>query len=466
MIAGGSTRTLRRSDLATGARSQRWVLLVTMVGVAASAFPTTLLSASLPDIAKDLHTSTSVISWVQAAPQIAFAVGMPFFGKLGDLYGHRRTFVFGFSAMTIGALATAFAWNAGALIGIRTLAQLAGAATSTAAFGLIASVFEREERSRAIGLYTAVLAMSPVVAVVAGGPIIEQLGWRWLFIFQAIPAAMAIVIGYVILPDTPRRPSTGFDYAGAATLGAGITMTLLAVNRGNPWGWTHPVVIAGFIVGPSLLALFVRIENHTDSPLLPMPMLRRREFSLPVITNGLVQLSYIGGFTIAPFMVKGLFGYKTYTTALIIAIRPVAFSLTAWIAGRQGRRFDVRFFQISGNALLAVSAAITAFGAWNRSLPLIIVGLALTGAGVGYGRPSNAVSVTNSVHESDVGIATGVLNMVSTIGSAVGTTVMLAIVGDHRNGAPFAHASLLAAAIGVLSVFTGAMVSSRPARAS
>jgi MFS family permease len=440
------------------------VLFVTMVGVAASAFPTTLLSASLPDIAKDLHTSTSVISWVQAAPAIAFAVGMPFFGKLGDLYGHRRTFVLGFTAMTVGALATAFAWNAGALIGIRTVAQLAGAATSTAAFGLIASVFERDERARAIGLYTAVLAMSPGVAVVAGGPIIEQLGWRWLFIFQAVPAAVAIVVGYVILPDTPRKVGTRFDVLGALTLTGGITATLLAVNRGNPWGWTHPVVVGGFVIGPLLLALFVRIENHTDSPLLPMTMLRRREFALPVVTNGLVQLSYIGGFTIAPFMVSRLFGYKTYPTALIIAIRPVAFSIAAWVAGRQAQRFDVRLFQISGNAVVAVSAVITAFGAWQRSLPLLIVGLILTGAGVGYGRPSNAVSVTNSVHESDVGIATGVLNMVSTIGSAVGTTVMLAIVGDHRNGAPFAHASLVAAVVGVLSVFTGAIVSSRPTR--
>ena len=464
MTLGGAARTLRRSDLATGARSQRWVLFVTMVGVAASAFPTTLLSASLPDIAEDLHTSTSVISWVQAAPSIAFAVGMPFFGKLGDLYGHRRTFVLGFCAMTIGAVATAFAWNAGALIGIRTAAQLAGAATSTAAFGLIASVFQREERARAIGLYTAVLAMSPVVAVVAGGPIIERIGWRWLFIFQAIPAAVAIVVGYVILPDTVRKPGTRFDYLGAATLAAGITTTLLAVNRGNPWGWSHPVVVGGFIAGPLILALFVRIENHTESPLLPMGMLRRREFSLPVVTNGLVQLSYIGGFTIAPFMMRRLFGYKTYTAALIIAIRPVAFSLAAWVAGRQAGRFEVRLFQVSGNSVVVVSGVLTAFGAWHRSLPLLIIGLALTGAGVGYGRPSNAAVVTNSVHESDVGIATGVLNMVSTIGSAVGATVMLAIVGDHSDGAPFAHASLVAAAVGVVSVFTGALSSSRRVR--
>jgi MFS family permease len=459
-----STRTSRRLAISTTARTQRWVLFVTMVGVAASAFPTTLLSASLPDIAADLHTSTDVISWVQAAPAIAFAVGMPFFGKLGDLYGHRRTFVLGFAAMTVGAIATALAWNAGALIGIRTVAQLAGAATSTAAFGLIASVFEREDRARAIGLYTAVLAMSPVVAVVAGGAIIERIGWRWLFVFQAVPAAAAIVIGLAILPDTARQRSVRFDFLGAITLTAGVTATLLAVNRGNPWGWGDPVVVGGFIAGPLLLALFVRIEQHTTTPLLPIAMLRRREFNLPVVTNGLVQLSYIGGFTIAPFMLQRIFGYSTYRSALIIAIRPVAFSIAAGVAGRQSPRFDVRWFQVTGNAVVVISGVITAYGAWHRSLTLIIIGLVLTGAGVGYGRPSNAVAVTNSVHETDVGVATGVLNMVSTIGSAVGTTVMLAIVGDHHDGAPFAHASLVAAAVGLLSVATGAVASSRPAR--
>ena len=208
----------------------------------------------------------------------------------------------------------------------------------------------------AIGLYTAVLAMSPVIAVVAGGPIIERIGWRWLFVFQAVPATVAIIVGYVILPDTPRKTGTRFDVLGAMTLAGGITTTLLAINRGNPWGWTHPIVVGGFIIGPLLLALFVRIENHTDSPLVPMGMLRRREFSLPVVTNGLVQLSYMGGFTIAPFMLSRLFGYKTYKTALIIAIRPIAFSIAAWIAGRQGRRFDVRVFQISGNAVVAFSS--------------------------------------------------------------------------------------------------------------
>lgn len=427
-----------------------------MVGVAASAFPTTLLSASLPDIAADLNASTSVISWVQAAPSIVFAVGMPLFGKLGDMYGHRRTFVVGFAAMTIGSLATSMSWNVGALIGFRTIAQLAGAATSTAAFGLIAGVFERQERTRAISLYTSVLAMSPVVAVVVGGPIIEHIGWRWLFVFQAVPASIATFVGYLVLPETPRKPTVRFDTAGALLLALTVTALLFAINRSTPWGWTHPTVIGGLALFPVLLAVFVRLERRTHEPLLPVRKFAQRQLALPILTNGVLQMSYILAFTFAPFMISRLLGYKTSKTAFIIALRPVAFSLAAWYSGRHNDRFSVRSFQVVGNTTVAVAALITAAGAWQRSLGLIIAGLVLSGLGVGYGRPSNAVAITNAVTESDVGIATGVQNMISTIGSAIGATLSLAIIDDHVTSTPFVHTSLIAAAIGVVSVWLGA----------
>ena len=134
----------RRDRYQADPRYRWYVLTVLMIGVFSSAFPTTLLSASLPDIAKDLDAPTSVITWVQSAPAIAFAVGMPFFGKIGDLHGHRRAFILGFIGLATSALLTSLAWNAGSLIAFRCIGQMAGAATSTAAFGLIAAVFVRE----------------------------------------------------------------------------------------------------------------------------------------------------------------------------------------------------------------------------------------------------------------------------------------------------------------------------------
>jgi MFS family permease len=451
----------RRAAYAADPRYRWRVLAVLMVGVFSSAFPTTLLSASLPLIRDDLRTTLGVITWVSTAPALAFAVGMPFFGKLGDLHGHRRTFILGFLGVAATALGTALSWNAASLITIRTVGQLSGAATSTAAFALIAATFEREERAKAIGMYTSVLALSPVIAVVAGGPLIEQFGWRLLFVAQAVPAVLASIVAIPVLPETDRRPAERFDVPGALTLGLGVTSILFAVNRAKPWGWDHPLVLGSTLLGPVLLALFVKVERHTTTPLLPLDYFRRRNFSTPIATNMLVQFAYIGGFTVAPFMVKALFGYSTYKTALVVAVRPVLFSVGSSLAGRHDERYGPRPIQIIANTVLATGTLLTAFAAWHRSIGLTLLSLAVVGFGVGYGRPANTAAVANAVDTGDVGIATGVHNMASSLGGATGTTVCLAIVGESGEPGVFALAALACVAATVVSILTGGMIESR-----
>jgi MFS family permease len=449
-----TSRAARRAKYQAHPRYRSYVLAVLMVGVFSSSFPSTLLSASLPSIAADLHTSTAVITWVQTAPTIVFAIAMPFFGKLGDLHGHRRPFIWGFGALAVTALLTAVAWNAGALIAFRCVGMLCGAATSTAAFSLIVAVFEREDRTKAIGAYTSVLAISPVVAVVVGGPLIDAVGWRLLFVLQFLPAALATIAARPILPETPRHRATRFDITGAVTLGGGITAILFAVNRGSPWGWDHPVVLLGFVLGPLLLVGFVLVEHARDEPLLPLGLFRDRNFSAALVTNAVVQLSYIGGFATAPFLVHRLFGYGTYKTSLVIAVRPVLFSVGAWLAGRGMALAEHRSSQITGSVLLTAGSACTGWGAHAVSLPLVVVGLGLVGLGVGFGRPGNVTTVTNAVDPEDVGIAIGVLNMTAQVGTAVGITLLLAMVGDSVAPSVFVRASLAAAAIGAVSIVT------------
>jgi DHA2 family methylenomycin A resistance protein-like MFS transporter len=203
----------------------------------------------------------------------------------------------------------------------------------------------------------------------------------------------------------------------------------------------------------------VSIERSRLEPLLPLAFFGNRNFTAALVTNGVLHLSYLGGFTIAPFMVNRLFGYGTYKTSLIIAVRPVLFSAGAWYAGRTAGRVGSRRVQVTGSVLLTLGSMITAAGAGWRSLPLLLVGLGVVGAGVGYGRPANTTTITNSVSERDVGIATGVLNMTSQIGAAVGVTVLLAMVGDSIEPSAFVIASLAAAAVAAVSILTASLLS-------
>jgi MFS family permease len=429
-----------------------------MIGVSASSFPTTLLSASLEVIRTDLHTNTSTVAWVQIAPSIAFAVTMPLFGKIGDLYGHRRTFIGGFLALGVSALLTAAAWNIGSLIAIRTIGQMSGAATSTAAFGLIAGAFKAAQRAKAIALYTSVLALSPVVAVVAGGPLVDSMGWRVLFLAQAVPAFVAVVAAIPVLAETPRTLGLRFDVGGAVLLAAGITSLMFAVNRGNIVGWSSAVILVCLIAGPLCLAAFVVVERTVRAPLIPLALFRHRNVSASVITNLLVQLTYIGGFTTAPFLAHRIFGYSTYKTALLMAIRPVLFSIAAWYAGRKHALWGARLIQMTASGVMAIGTLLTAFAAWEHSVVLLVVALAVTGWGVGFGRPSSIALLTNTVRDEQIGIATGVFNTFGTVGSAIGPAVLLAMIGDSTDAGPFAGASIVGAVIAVASIGTAAFL--------
>lgn len=144
-----------------------------MAGVAATSFPTTVMAVILDVIRADLKTDLAAISWVQVAPSLAFAMAMPMSGKLGDLYGHRRIYVWGFGIATVFSLLTAAAWDAWSLVAFRTISQLGGGATGTAAIALVSSTFASTDRARAIGLINVAGGLAPVLGATLAGPMVD-----------------------------------------------------------------------------------------------------------------------------------------------------------------------------------------------------------------------------------------------------------------------------------------------------
>ena len=228
-----------REELSERSDYPKIVLFSALFGTATSSYPVTVLSASLPRVAQDLGTTDDSVTWVLAAPLLAFAVITP---------------IAGFLLGGVLALLTALSWNVGSLIFMRTLTQAATAAAGPSAMAIILSVYGRKERSKALGLWMAVVALSPALGVVTGGPLIEWLGWRTLFVVQGLLVVVALFIGAKTLPETQKQSDVSFDIPGAITLGIGVGALLVAVNRGIVWGWEHPVVIFSAIISPPLFS--------------------------------------------------------------------------------------------------------------------------------------------------------------------------------------------------------------------
>jgi EmrB/QacA subfamily drug resistance transporter len=437
-----------------------WVLVTVLAGLFATGFTITIMAVSLKDIAKDLGSSETALTWVVTGPFLALALTMPLFGKLGDLYGHRRVYLLGFAGFTVGAALTAVAWSGAALIAIRVLGSIPGAATGPTSMALIMRAFPEDDRVKAMGWWALVGAGAPVIGLVAGGPLVDAVGWRWIFVAQVPISLVALVVGFLVLHETPRREKVPIDVAGAATLGVAVVAALLGLTLGAPLGWAHPAVIGLLVLSPIALWLFVRTERIAAEPLLPLDFFRHRDFTASLVAQGTSNFAYMGGFIITPLLMENRFGFSVAATSLAMVCRPLSNSLASPSGGYLAARIGERPTAIAGMLMIAVSMVMFAFAASAAVVALVFVGLVLSGIGLGGSAPSLITVVANTVGAEDLGVANAAQQMVAMIGTVAGIQVLSTIQGGSESAAPFTAAYLVGGAIAVVGVVASSFVRS------
>ena len=434
-----------------------WIVLATVLfGLFSVGFTITILSTAIPRIADDLGSDESTLTWVLTGPLLAFAVAGPAAGKLGDLRGQRPVYLASTASVCVFAALTAVAPNAGTLILFRVLGAATGAAAGPSSLALINRMFPPERRAPAMGYWAMVAAGGPVVGVVAGGPIVEAFGWRWIFAAQVPLTLATFVLAAIVLPDTPRS-RVEFDLLGAATLGLGATVLLLAVNRGPVVGWTHPAVLAGFLAAPALFFAFYVVERRARHPLLPLHYVRQRNFTFPIATQFFTNFAYMGGFVLTPLLLQNEFGLTPTHTGLLMIARPTTFAIAGPVAGYLTLRIGTRTSAVVGAASIGLSmVALTGVGAKTSDVA-VAAALALSGLGMGAGTPALAATIANAVDESDLGIAGATQQMVNQIGASVGIQVMQTVyaaradsVGDVAAYGDAFYVGAAACAVGLL----------------
>ncbi len=461
------------------------VLAVALFGLFSVGFTITILSVSIPRIADELGSDTSTVTWVVTGPLLAFAVLGPAMGKLGDLHGHRRVYGLSMACVCVFAGLTASAWSAGALIAFRTLGAATGAAVGPASIAIINRLFPRERRVQAMGYWSMVAAGGPVVGVVAGGPIVETFGWRWIFVAQVPLTLGGLLLAMLVLPETERRERVAFDVKGAVILALGATSLLFAINRGPLWGWSNPAIVVGFLLAPAAVALFAVVERAVEHPLLPLAYMRRRNFSFAIATQGFTNFAYMGGFVITPIFLESVFDYPETRVGGLMIARPLAFAISGPLAGYVAVKVGERSSAVAGSAFVVASMIALSTVAPGSSDLVIVGALALSGIGLGCSSPALAASIANAVEEEDLGVAGAFQQMMTQLGVVIGIQVMQTVsvvrepaVGEvGAYGEAYLVGGLMAACGLVCALFVqssrrgegapqGAPVADRPALAS
>jgi MFS family permease len=327
---------------------------------------------------------------------------------------------------------------------------------------LIYSVFPPHKRVQAMGLWSMVGAGGPVLGVVAGGPVVEALSWRWIFVIQAPLVLFAVVVAALLLPETKPGRRSRLDVVGAVLLALGVTSVLLALNRGPVLGWSHAVVVGGFVAGPLLLLTFAWWERRVASPLIRLEYLKRRNVAAPIATQAFTNFAYMGGFIITPFFLSEVFGYGETRIGLLSIARPLSFSIAAPLGGLVAMRVGERNAGVAGGIAVVFSMVMLAQLGGGTSDALVMGSLALSGVGLGVSSPSMAATIANAVDEDDLGIAGAAQQLLTQVGVVAGIQLMqtvqvsaqdsLGLVGSYH------RAYLLGGAVAAIGVVSAAFV--------
>jgi EmrB/QacA subfamily drug resistance transporter len=436
-----------------GRRHRWWVLWTVLAGLFSVNVTFTIFAVALTRVAGTFHTSQANVTWVITAPLLCFGVAAPVLGKVGDMWGHRRLYLAGTTVAAFSAVLTAAAPTIGVLIAARALSGVAGAGAGAASMALIFRVFDEEDRVKAMGWWSLVGAGGPVIGVAAGGVLIEAFGWRSLFWVQAPLTLAAVLVAAVVLPETERTEPAPFDWWGGAFITLSSLALLFGLNRAPASGWSSPVVVGSFVLFAVALAGFVRAERRAAAPLLPLPFLRRRNFSFPIGNQFFSQFAYMGGFILTPVLLERVYGYSTSRAGIMVIARPLVFSVVAPAAGYLAARTGDRAAAVAGSGVLVASMFAFAMTGSGPGTGWVLAGLALSGLALGVSYPAVAAAVANSVDDLSLGVASSAQQLVAQVGTVAGIQVMQTVQASRTGSAGLLgsfHDAYLVGAVGAV----------------
>lgn len=446
------------------ARNRWWLLASVLFGLLSSNVNFTVFNVALVDIARNLHTTQTTLTWAITGPLLAVGVAAPILGKLGDLHGHRRLYLIGLVGSLVCAALTAGAWNAWSLIVARLFSGVGAACLTASSWSLLFRVFGPGERTKVLGWWSLVGAGGPVIGVAIGGPVVQYFGWRWIFVAQGPLILIALVTNYRVLPETEAAEGEKLDIAGSVLLAVAVGGLLMTLNQGSG-GWTRPQVYGAATGSLLAFAAFGFVERRAATPVFPLEWLSKRNFTLPCIAGLSMNFAYMGGFFLTPLFLERGLHYSIGSAGLLQIARPLLFAISAPAAGYFASRTGERPAAVAGAGLMIVSMVAFATLRPGSSVIMIVAALGASGLSNGVSMPPISAMVANSADVRHMGSASAALQVANQVGVVAGIQVMETVQASREHIAgvvgSFQEAYVAGAIVTIVAVVATLMIRGR-----
>jgi EmrB/QacA subfamily drug resistance transporter len=420
-------------------RRQVITLVAAILGSGIATVDGTVVNIALPAIEADLGGGLRAQQWVSNGYLLALGSLILIGGSLGVIYGERRIFALGAASFGVASIACALAPTIEFLIAARVLQGAAGALLVPSSLAVIVAAFSADERGAAIGTWTAWGAIAALVGPLAGGLIVDQLSWRWIFALNVPLVAGALVLVGVAVPTTSRATTRRVDVVGAALCATGLGGIVFGLIEQPEFGWSSPAVLGPLVGGAVVFVAFLVYEGRASHPMLKVELFSRRNFAV----GNLQTLAMYAGLGVVFFFLaiflQEVAGYSALEAGLaILPVTLVTFALSRRF-GSLADRYGPRLFMGAG-PLVAAGGLLLLLrtGIETSYVADLLPALLLFGLGLSMTVAPLTAAVLADADETDAGIASAINNAVARIASLVGVAVVGLVVAGTLVGDTFA----------------------------
>ncbi|HEX4109926.1 MAG TPA: DHA2 family efflux MFS transporter permease subunit [Solirubrobacteraceae bacterium] len=406
-----------------------WGLGATCLALAMTMFDTTVVNVALPTIERHLHATITSVEWTINAYTLSFAVFLVTGGRLGDIFGRRRMFLFGVVVFAIASAACGAATTMPMLVASRAVQGLGAGFMMPATLSIIRSTFPLPELGRAIGLWAGVSGIALAAGPLLGGILTQGISWRAVFYINMPLALLTIVVTLIAVPESrDENASRRIDFPGIVLLSATITALVLAIVQGDSWGWTSGRVLG--LLGGAVLALiaFVITETRVRHPLLPLAVFRSRQFVGASTVGFTLSFSMLTVLLYTAIYMQGVLGFSAIKAGALLLPATLPIMFAGPIAHKLVMRFGFRPVMASGLVLVAAAALIQTQITASSGYLLLLPSFVLLGMGIGLSLSPTSGAAITSVPPDKAGAGAGILNMSRQVGGALGIAVTGALV--------------------------------------
>ena len=396
-----------------------------------------IVNVALPSIGADLNFSQENLSWVVNAYVLVFGGFLLLGGRLADLLGRRRVFMIGLVLFALASLAGGFAQTEAQLIIARAIQGLGAALLSPAALSLVTVLFEEgAERNKAMGVWGAVAGSGGAAGVLLGGMLTEWAGWEWVLFVNVPVGIAAAALAPRLLPES-RTEGRHFDFAGAITVTAGLSLLVYTLVDANNAGWASAQTLGLGALSFALIAAFYVIERRSKAPLMPFPgIFRIRTITGINVSAVLIAAALFSMFFFISLYMQQVLGYSALEAGLAYLPLAVGIIITAGATAGLVTRFGFKPVLVSG---LIVTAAgllwFTQVDVGGSYLSDLLGPMMLAAVGLGLAFVSMTVAAVSGVEAHEAGLASGLINTSQQIGGALGLAILATVANTTTDNA-------------------------------